>query len=201
MPLSVPTWIAAVATAVIAAGVIAAAVVARRALAAHLGQLTAQHELTAQLAQATGLQIQHLRLTLDERRRAQACQVFLDLDRTGESLEHVVGEVIGEMLGSEDSGFGAGSVTATVRNTSQQPVHDLYLIWQLGTNRMGKPDRAPRLLPGQEVSFGRAPDGEQEGPAAGAESLTAFLTFRDAAGVRWTVREDGTLSDISPSHD
>jgi len=27
--------------------------------------------------------------------------------------------------------------------------------------------------------------------------LSAFLTFRDAAGIRWTVREDGTLSDIS----
>jgi hypothetical protein len=74
------------------------------------------------------------------------------------------------------------------------------VIWLLGTTRMGRPDPAPRLLPGQQVCFERASDPDGEGSeTADAEAPTAFLTFRDAAGLRWTVREDGTLSDISPA--
>ena len=192
MSLSVPTWIAAIATAVLAVGVVAAAAVARKALSAHVRQLAAQHELTGQLAQATELQSQNLRLALDERRRAQACQVFIELRRTGAA------ETQGQALEPE-----ATRVAATVHNNSHQPIYDLYVIWLLGTTRMGRPDPAARLLPGQQVCFERSPvpASGDDSPGADAEALTAFLTFRDAAGVRWTVREDGTLSDISPAPD
>ena len=92
-----------------------------------------------------------------------------------------------------------------MHNNSHQPIYDLYVIWLLGTNRMGRPDPAARLLPGQQVCFERKPEpaggDTSDSPAAAAEALTAFLTFRDAAGFRWTVREDGTLSDISPAPD
>ena len=76
-------------------------------------------------------------------------------------------------------------------------MYDLYVIWQLGTVRMGRPDRAARLLPGQEVCFERTPEPPAPGAPDDPAALSAFLTFRDAAGIRWTVREDGTLSDIS----
>jgi hypothetical protein len=178
MALTVATWIAAMATAVLAVAVIVAAGLARKALTAHVRQLAAQHSLTAQLAQALELQSQSLRTALDERRRAQACQVFIELDRAGAPAQ------------------AACRVAATVHNTSQQPVYDLYVIWQIGTTRMGKPDPAARLLPGQDLTFERE-QGQDPGSQAGPDALTAFLTFRDAAGVRWTVREDGTLSDIS----
>jgi hypothetical protein len=60
-------------------------------------------------------------------------------------------------------------------------------------------------LPGQQVCFERSPGqahvGAPDSAAASAESLTAFLTFRDTTGIRWTVREDGTFSDISPTPD
>jgi hypothetical protein len=187
MSLSVPTWIAAIATVALAVGVVAAAAAARKALSAHVRQLAAEHELTRQLAEAVELQSQNLRLALDERRRAQACQVFIELKRA---------DVPGE------------PVAATVHNNSHQPIYDVYVIWLLGTTRMGKPDPAARLLPGQQVCFERSPepagvsgDGSPGASAGDAETLTAFLTFRDAAGVRWTVREDGTLSDISPAPD
>ncbi|HEX5189922.1 MAG TPA: hypothetical protein VFW16_10295 [Streptosporangiaceae bacterium] len=198
MSLSVPTWIAAIATVALAVGVVAGAAVARKALSAHVRQLAAQHELTRQLAEAIQLQSQNLRVALDERRRAQACQVFIELRRAGAAGSP------GQAPGPE-----AAMVAATVHNNSHQPIYDLYVIWLLGTTRMGKPDPAAKLLPGQQVCFERAPepagvsgDGSPGASAgAGAGTLTAFLTFRDAAGVRWTVREDGTLSDISPAPD
>ena len=179
MALTVATWIAAMATAALAVAVIVAAGLARKALTAHVRQLAAQHELTAQLAQALELQSQALRTAHEERRRAQACQVFIELDRSGGPAQ------------------AACLVAATVHNNSQQPVYDLYVIWQLGTTRMGKPDPAARLLPGQDLAFERAPEQDSDGSQGGPDAVTAFLTFRDAAGVRWTVREDGTLGDIS----
>jgi hypothetical protein len=186
MSLTAPTWIAAIATVVLAVGVLVAAVVARKALGAHARQLAAQDDLTRQLADAVELQSQNLRLALEERRRAQACQVFIELKRTSAPQ-------------------GVGRVAATVHNNSKQPIYDLYVIWLLGTTRMGKPDPAARLLPGQQVCFERNPEPAEgdapDSPAASAESLTAFLTFRDTAGIRWTVREDGTFSDISPAPD
>jgi hypothetical protein len=113
--------------------------------------------------------------------------VFIELKRTG----------------SAKAPKAAGLVAATVHNNSRQPIYDLYVIWLLGTTRLGKPDPAARLLPGEQVCFERSPepaDGDApDSAAASTESLTAFLTFRDTAGIRWTVREDGTLSDISPA--
>ena len=200
MSPSAPTWIAAVAIVVLAVGVLVAAVLGRKALSAHVRQLAAQHELTKHLAEALELQSQNLRMALEERRRAQACQVFIELRRTSTSTPEL-GEA--GAAHSPDDLAADGRVAATVHNNSHQPVYDLYVIWLLGTNRMGRPDPAARLLPGQQVCFERKPEpadnAAPDSPAAGAEALTAFLTFRDAAGIRWTVREDGTLSDISPA--
>jgi hypothetical protein len=86
-----------------------------------------------------------------------------------------------------------------VRNSSDQPVYDLYLIWQLGTVRMGKPDRLARLVSGDQVCFERGPEAADADAPADTSAISAFLTFRDTAGVRWTVREDGTLSDVAPA--
>jgi len=189
MSLTAPTWIAAIATVVLAIGVLAAAVVGRKALSAHVRQLGSQQDLTRQLAEAVELQSQNLRMALEERRRSQACQVFIELTRTS----------------TVEAPEGDGLVVATVHNNSQQPIYDLYVIWLAGTTRMGKPDPAARLLPGQQVCFERSPepaDGDApDSHAAAAEALTAFLTFKDTAGIRWTVREDGTFSDISPAPD
>ncbi|MDR2983741.1 MAG: hypothetical protein LBV34_02775 [Nocardiopsaceae bacterium] len=186
MSLSAPTWITAIATAVLAVAVLVAAAVTRKSLSARAGQLAAQNEIAKQLAEAIELQSENLRMAREERRRAQACQVFIDLKRA--SIPD-----------------GTDRVAATVHNNSPQPIYDLYVIWQLGTTRMGKPDPAARLLPGQQVCFERSPEraggDSAESAGADADALTAFLTFRDTAGIRWTVREDGTLSDISPASD
>jgi hypothetical protein len=210
-PLTAPAWIAAIATVALTVAVILAFVLARRELRAHARQLADQRELTSQLAEVVALQVKDLRLSLDERRRAQACRVFLELNRNETSAP---GQDVPAATEPPESGQPPARVTATVRNNSQQPVYDLYVIWQLGTVRMGKPDRAARLMPGDHIEFERRPEPPRaavvaDDPADKAEPavphepavLSAFLTFRDAAGVRWTVREDGTLTDISPAHE
>jgi hypothetical protein len=174
---TVPTWIAAVATAVLAVGAIVVAFYARTITVAQSRQLKEQHEVIAPLAEVLPLLTRALRQSLAERRREQACHVFIDLARSGDQ----------------------GNVAAAVHNASMLPIHDVYVIWQLGTVRMGKPDRTARLMPGQHLCFERAPEAADGASAGEAAALSAFLTFRDAAGVRWTVREDGTLSDISPA--
>ncbi|HEY3905617.1 MAG TPA: hypothetical protein VGM14_17040 [Streptosporangiaceae bacterium] len=188
MPLTVPAWINAVATVIIAVGVIAAVYYVRKAFG------TKQRELVAQLTDATRLHASALRLSVDERRRAQACHVFIDLDRST-PLKQVPAS-----SNAPEATALPWRITATVHNASSQPVYDLYVIWQLGTERMGRPDPTTKLMPGQQVCFERGShSAEPPGQAIDPSSLTAFLTFRDAAGVRWTAREDGTLSDITPT--
>ena len=190
MPLTVPAWINAVATVIIAVGVIAAVYYVRKAFG------TKQRELVAQLTDATRLHASALRLSVDERRRAQACHVFIDLDRST-PLKQVPASP-----NAPEATALPWRITATVHNASSQPVYDLYVIWQLGTERMGRPDPTTKLMPGQQVCFERGSHSTGPTPTPNPvdpNSLTAFLTFRDAAGVRWTAREDGTLSDITPT--
>ena len=197
MSLSVPTWIAAIATVVLAVGVVVAAIVARKALSAHVRQLAAQHELTKQLAEAMELQSQNLRMALEERRRAQACQVFIELKRLGS------GELAAQELGSRRRSGGRGRrLAGRGHGAQQQPAAHLRPLRDLAArhDQDGQAGPGARLLPGQQVCFERASEPDGDGSAvADAEAPTAFLTFRDAAGLRWTVREDGTLSDISPA--
>ncbi|HWF79621.1 MAG TPA: hypothetical protein VN695_03490 [Streptosporangiaceae bacterium] len=198
--MSTATWIAAIATVVVAIGVSIAAWFARTASVALSSQLTAQQALTAQLAEVLRLHARELGQSLDERRRAQACRVFIELNRT--MPVSVASTANGDPAQPRQAPW---LVTATVRNTSDQPVYDMYVIWQLGTTRMGKPDPVARLLPGEQASFERGnqpadadPSSDPVAPSDPA-ALNAFLTFRDTAGVRWTVREDGKLSDLAPA--
>jgi len=193
MPLTAPTWIAAIATAVLAVSVIAALWLARDAL---LARSTSQRELIAQLTEAVDLMSKNLRQSAEERRRAQACQVFIELARSVAAAPKAGEEPAGQ--GGLDPPW---RVCATVHNSSHQPVYDLYVIWLHGTVRVGKPDREPRLMPGQHRCFERGPDLDGSEQPIDPNALAAFLTFRDTAGVRWTVREDGTLSDITPAPD
>ncbi len=200
--MSTATWIAALATVALAIGVIVAASFARTASVALSRQLVAQQELTARLAEALQLHARELGQAYDERRRSQASRVFIELDRVAPPRHGSVGADDRRSAGPDKQPW---RVTATVRNTSDQPVYDMYVIWQLGTVRMGKPDPVARLLPAEHVCFERgqhtdahAADADLHAPSD-PSALTAFLTFRDTAGIRWTVREDGTLSDVAPA--
>lgn len=198
--MSTATWIAAIATVVLAIGVIVAAWFARTAAVTLSKQLAAQQELTARLAEVLQLHARELGHSHDERRRAQACRVFIELERLVPVSVAPTGDGV-----TAPPGQSPWQVTATVRNTSDQPVYDMYVIWQRGTVRMGKPDPVARLLPGDQVCFERghqpadADVSSDQVASSDPTALSAFLTFRDTAGVRWTVREDGTLSDLGPA--
>jgi hypothetical protein len=194
MSLTVPTWIAAIATVLLAISVIAMVFFTRASFKAQ----SRLRDLIAELAELLRHQSSELEHSVDARRRAQACHIFIDLDRAALTEPVPAGKKPAgpEPAAPEPTGGQGWQVTATVHNTSSRPVYDLYLIWQLGTVRMGKPDPVARLMPGQQVSFQRGPESANGDGPVDARTVNAFLTFRDATGIRWTVREDGTLTDI-----
>jgi hypothetical protein len=197
MPLTVATWIGAIATAILAVGAIITGYFARNAFNAQSQQLRDQQEISKKMAEVLQLRGSELRESLNERLRAQAAQVFIEVDRIPPVTEVAVGP------GQEAAGQQPWRLSAKVHNTSMQPIYDLYVIWQLGTVRMGKPDPMARLMPGHDASFDRTgPQATAPGSPIDPGMLGAFLAFRDVAGVRWAVREDGTLTEFSrPSHD
>ncbi len=196
MPFAVPVWIAAIAALVLAAGAVTAASFAiwmfarqSRQLNAQSRQLHDQEKVNEKLAEVLPLQTEELRDFRRERQRAQAVQVFIEVDRI--PADAVVAAA------PDQDGLGApGRLLARVHNASRQPIYDLHVIWQQGLERMGKPDRLGRLMPDSDASFERQEPLEAD-PAADPDPLGAFLAFRDAAGMRWAVREDGTLTDTS----
>jgi hypothetical protein len=187
MSLAAPTWITAIAAVILAAGAIITSIFAIRALGQQSRQLGDQQAVHAKLAELLPLQAEELRDSLLQRRRAQAAQVFIEVDR--------IPPAVAGGSGQDEPDPPPWRLRARVHNTSRQPIHDLHVIWQRGMVRMGKPDRAGRLMPGDAATF------ERLGPEAAGDPvdpaiLGALLAFRDAAGVRWAVREDGTLTDV-----
>jgi hypothetical protein len=208
-PLTVPTWITAITTAILAIGAAFTAVFAYLAfrkqseevkeqsemLRVQSGQLDAQRDqlyeqqkINVKQTGVLELQARELRESLDarkreaaERRRAQASKVFIWEERT-----------LGPTTITQTPGATGQDwwVTAHVSNTSDQPVYDLEFRWQQGAALSGQPDHIAQLLPGAEVQKARiAP--------LGAEVIHfgAVLRFRDAAGVNWLRRPDGELSE------
>jgi hypothetical protein len=195
MSLAVPTWIAAIAAVILAVGAIITAIFAIRVFGRQSRQLQAQERVNEKLAEMLPLQAEELRDALSARKRAQAAQIFIEVDRIPSAAPGPAGP------GQQQPGPASWRLMATVRNTSRQPIYDLHVIWQQGMVRMGKPDRAGRLMPDSDVSFERLGSLDAS-PPVDPGMLGAFLAFRDAAGVRWAVREDGTLTDTSaPSQD
>jgi hypothetical protein len=193
MAPAAPTWIIAIAAVFLAAGAIVTSVLAIRALGRQSRQLRDQQMIHAKLAELLPLLADELRESLHQRKRAQAARVFIEVDR--------IPPAGAAALGQDEPDPRPWRLRAKVRNTSRQPIHDLHVIWQRGMVRMGKPDRAGRLMPGDAATF------ERLGPEATSDPvdpaiLGALLAFRDAAGVRWAVREDGTLTDVvAPAQD
>jgi hypothetical protein len=197
---SAPIWIAAIAALVLAAGAVTTSVFAiwtfsrqSRQLNAQARQLYDQEKVNEKLAEVLPLQAEELRDFRRERQRAQAVQVFIEVDR-------IPADAVVAAAPDQDGLGTPGRLLARVRNASSQPIYDLHVIWQRGLERMGKPDRLGRLMPASDASFERQEPLEAR-PAADPDLLGAFLAFRDAAGMRWAVREDGTLTGTSaPSH-
>jgi hypothetical protein len=122
-------------------------------LAALQGQLEEQRKAGTAQAEVLKLQASELQESLKERerqaeqaRRSQAARVFLTDDRFKgrTSLEAY----------SDSTGAGprAPSVTATVHNTSDQPIYDAEFLWRRGSASHCEPNPEPIgiLLPGEQ---------------------------------------------------
>lgn len=214
MPLTVPTWIAAIATAALALGAGFTVYYARKAfreqanelgvlqkqakdqanmlevqsaqLDAQHDQLHAQQEFNAQQAPVLALQAKELQESLDERKRAQAAQIFLELGRIPP-----VTQVTVERDQPEPEPL-PWRLVATIYNTSRQPAYDFVVRWQVGGLAYGSPAGVARIGPDRAQGF------EYEIPLSADEStVDAVLEFRDAAGIRWQVTSRGELTDLS----
>src|SRR5450755_4032966 len=91
MSLAVPTWIAAIAAVILAIGAIITSIFAIRAVGNQSRQLRDQQAVHAKLAALLPLQALELRDSLRERKRVQAAQVFIEVDRVQPAAVVAVG--------------------------------------------------------------------------------------------------------------
>jgi hypothetical protein len=152
MSLLAATWTAAGATVGLFVGAIITAVYAIKAFCNQSDEVRLLQE--------------QAKRDIEQRRRAQASQVFISVEpRPGVHSEDV-------------------RQAAYIRNTSAQPVYDIVL----GLGETG--DQGwPVLLPGRElVRSGLGTD-------FASGKCPVWATFRDSAGVRWRTAGDGHLAE------
>ena len=107
-----------------------------------------------------------------ERRRAQARHVFLAVNPFGLNMPT--------------------AITATVQNSSNEPIYDPQFRWYLGVAPAGTDEvDSVTLLPGEEAQATH-----EFPPGTNMDHAGAVLVFRDTGGVLWRRRLDGTLTDL-----
>jgi hypothetical protein len=151
-------------------------------------QFADQRAANAKQAEVFELQARDLRDSILERtveeelrRRSQAARVFLREARTGGH--------------ADESGRAKPAVTATVLNSSDLPVYDAKIAWRRPPVKRGDgnaeiTDGLGTIMPGDEACASREFTADTD-----MEACAVVLTFRDAAGVMWVSRSDGTLRD------
>jgi hypothetical protein len=117
---------------------------------------------------------QQAKRDIQERRRAQAAQVFV-LITSGVPAAPGVGV----------------QVAAECRNTSGQPVYDITVEWRTNTGPFGKVTVEPELMPGETTPFT-----EPWTEAQGSPGLSVKIAFRDAAGIHWRTNDRGELTEL-----
>lgn len=113
----------------------------------------------------------------DMRRRAQAAQVFVLIDR--------------DASGAVQRGDGAVDVVVRAHNTSGQPVYDLSGGCRTRDGDFGPAHVQPSIMPGGTMTFQQTWQ-----RADGISGLDAWLDFRDAAGVCWRITDRGTMTEL-----
>jgi hypothetical protein len=122
-----------------------------------------------------------------DRRRAQASRVFVWVKQErSKALSQAQRAGTGQQLPET-------IVIARITNTSEQPIYDLELTWHEGAALRGSVEARGVLMPGKQEDLKRQVP-ENFSPAS-RERFGVTLGFRDAAGVRWTVDQDGHLVD------
>ena len=187
----VPTWITAVATVGLLIGAIFTAMYAIKAFGKQSEQLAEQREINEEQTKVLKLQATELDESIKERkresaerRRAQANQVFVSAEPY------------------EQEGEPISVIEVSVKNTSQQPIYDLNLLWPDETGEwidIGDPVSLRVLLPGKEHKWGTStePSIPIQRLLMDPHVIRAAITFRDAARVHWRLDSDGQLDEES----
>jgi hypothetical protein len=78
-----------------------------------------------------------------------------------------------------------------MENASAEPIYDIEIRWYRGTAAHGDPDMLTTIFPGQIA--GKIHDFPDH---TNMDATDTVLRFRDAAGVRWRRRLDGSLTEL-----
>jgi hypothetical protein len=166
MSLTAATWTGAIATVLLVFGAVATALYARNAY-------REQSRQTREIREQTRLLQEQADRDIRQRHRAQATQVF-----TWVEMRPYDGK-------AEDM-----RPAARIKNASGQPVYDIELGLGLGVDKARVDRRLPVLMPGNDYELvGLGTDF-----ADGRGQI--WITFRDAAGVRWRTTSDGRLTEL-----
>lgn len=222
MPLTLPTWIAAIATVVLAVGAIITSIFAIRAFGKQTQELDVirqqakdQQALTeqqAELLKLQGGQLDLQRQQLDDQRGANARQADV-LELQAKELQ----ESIAERLRDRDERhrdqaarlFTWVEITygqpdqlyrVHVKNASDRPVYNLTVTLHglrgaVPASLSFEPDASvSSLMPGDEIAL------PSDGPvpwdaATGPGGVWSRAWFHDAAEVRWTVTSRGEIAE------
>jgi hypothetical protein len=170
-----PAWISAIATAGLLIGAAFTAAFAVRAF-------REQSREVGLLQEQVNAERTEREREAEDRRRAQAARVYVT-----ELFSHGRPTIPDSTVPASSP-----SVTATVHNTSEQPIYDLRIYWIAGIPAVqaGAEDERATLGPHGEVSAERAVPKD-----VAPEHFTAIAYFRDAAGARWTL---ASLGDLDP---
>jgi cbb3-type cytochrome oxidase subunit 3 len=148
-------------------------------------QLEEQRKVNAEQTRVLALQVKELGESLEERRRealerrsSQASQVFVREERY---TYHAVGKPPEK------------DITVYVRNTSKQPVYEVWFSWHSGGRPYTQYRRDEPLMPN-----GQDRDSAQVPTEADPDKFGAAVIFRDRAGVWWRAHPDGRLDEVEP---
>jgi hypothetical protein len=154
-------------------------------------QFVEQRKVNEKEAGVLELQARELQESLRQRRRAQAAQIFIEVEELPSNPSENA-EPDDPELDEKPRHF-----AATVHNTSSQPVYFLELRWMVGPTPGVFEPVIPRLSPGMTKRYERALALETyERHALFFGDKGPELRFRDAAGVRWLARQDGRLGEV-----
>jgi hypothetical protein len=133
----------------------------------------------AQSSQLRSEQRERLR-EAGERRRAQAVQVYVWQTPPTTPLQR--------------GGGPETSRTASLVNSSQQPVYDVTIRWMTGGVLRGAAVREEPLKPGEVQTAVTTSD-----TVTDLDGVVAVAFFRDRAGLRWRTYADGRLEEDNPA--
>jgi hypothetical protein len=203
--LAIATIVLAVATILLAVGAFFTVLYAKRAfkdqskelqtladqLEVSREQFDEQKRLNVRQTDVLDLQQQDLRESLEQRQLAQAALIYVTNDyfsgrSSGSSEELIAGRTAKPP-----------TVTATIYNASPQPIYDVRVMWMDARDlkEAGDLDFLHTIRPGEH---GVA---ERELPPGGrSDAAIPVAYFRDAAGRRWTLLQDGYLDRVEPGN-